>query len=445
MAHHKLQKAIIGSVLSWALLSTAAVQADTDVSKANLGGVFNVSGNLRLYDFNKAYSASNKNDSRSSAAGGVLRITTVPFLGGFSLGLGLYKTYALEIFPAGSKTHETTLMGANPSITTVGEAYAQFARDGVLVRAGRQIINTPWMSQRDSRMIPQTFEGVWGQFAPMKGLTVMATRVNAFKSRDSDGFHHDNLYYPNGFEGDELYGTTAVFPKSTKTKPVILPEAKGAVAVGARYKSGPIHTQVWFYNFYDFARTAYVDGGYVFGSSKRFQPYVDAQYMHQTGGDMFTQYNATLHGIGGEVNSTLWGLRGGAEFNGNNVSLAYNKLADHENSFGGGSIISPYGNYTAMYAAVMASNLLSYGPGDSVELAYTRKFLGKKVKFKVAALKFHTTYSGDPKTLYLDASYHFSGKFKGLSLRERMAVTDGGTKIAEGTLVYNRVMLQYVF
>ena len=332
-------------------------------------------------------------------------------------------------------------MGSHSSITTVGEAYAQFARDGALLRAGRQIINTPWMGARDSRMLPQTFEGVWGQFAPIKGLSLMATRVDAFKSRTSDGFNHDNLYYPNGYEDDQLYGTTTVFPKKA-----VLPEASGALAIGARYAAGPAHAQAWYYNFYDFARTAYVDGGYTFGSKTQgFQPYVDAQYMHQTGGDVFVQYKATLNGKGGAVNSTLWGLRGGVKFGGNNVSLAYNKLDDHADSFGGGALISPYGDYTAMYAAVMTANLLAYGPGNAAELAWTRWFLDKQVKFKAAALKFSTTYGGNPHAVYLDASYFFQGKLKGLSVRDRLAMSNGAASAAYRSLVYNRLMLQYRF
>ncbi len=400
-----------------------------------------VGGSLRLYDFNKNYGAAIKTDQRSSALGGILDITTSPFLGGFGLGLGLYNTNALENFSAGDKAHETTLMGSDSSITTVGEAYAQFARDGALLRAGRQIIKTPWMGPRDSRMLPSTFEGVWGQFAPIKNLNLMVTRVDAFKSRTSDGFHHDNLYYPNGYEGDELYGTTAVFPKKA-----VLPEAGGALAVGARYSGGPAHAQIWSYDFYNFARTTYLDGGYAFGGkTASFAPYVDAQYMHQTGGDYLVQYKATLNGKAGAVDSSLWGLRGGVKFGGNDVSLAYNKLQDHANSFGGGVIVSPYGDYTAMYAAAMTANLLAYGPGDATKLTYKRWFLGKQVKLEVAALKFHTTYSGNPHAVYLDASYHFHNKLKGLSLRDRLAVSNGAASNAYNSLAYNRLMLQYSF
>lgn len=401
---------------------------------------FQVSGNLRLYSFNKDYGAPSKTDQRSSALGGGLNITTRPFLGGFGLGLSAYHASALETFPAGDKAQETTLMGANTSLTVIGQAYAQFARDGVLVRAGRQIIETPWMGPRDSRMIPNTFEGLWASFTPIHGLDLMATRVTKFKSRTSDGFYKDNLYYPTGYEGDTQYGTTTVFPKKVTN----LPEAPGATALGARYAMGSARAQVWYYDFIDFARTTYVEGGYRFGGKRDpVVPYVDAQWMRQTGGSTLQTYKATLFGKGGPVDANLWGLRGGVKFDGNDVSLAYNNLADRPNAFGGGAIVSPYGDYTAMYAAVMTANLLAYGPGDAIELAYGRKFLDNRLKVKLAALKFHTTYSGDPHAVYVDVSYAFDGKLKGLTLRDRLAVSNGAAANAYRSLAYNRVMLQY--
>lgn len=125
------------------------------------------------------------------------------------------------------------------------------------------------MGARDSRMILQTFQGVWALIVPVKGLQLMATRINAFESRTSDGLTHDNLYYPNGYEGDTLYGTTTVFPKKT-----VLPEACGTSVVGARYHSGPIHGEAWFYDYTDFARSTYLNGGYAFGKAHdAFAPY----------------------------------------------------------------------------------------------------------------------------------------------------------------------------
>jgi hypothetical protein len=429
------------SLLALTIGVASALSAPQAVLAATPSDFFHVSGSLRLYDFNKNYGASTKQDQRSSSLGERINITTDPFWGGFGLGLSVFNANALETFPAGDKAQETTLMGSKSSLTTLGQAYVQYARDSALIRVGRQIIDTPWMGARDSRMFPNAFQGVWASIAPIEGLHVMATRVNAFKSRTSDGFTHDNLYYPYGYEGDQLYGTTTVFPKKA-----ILPEASGTGAIGADYRAGPLHAQAWFYDYTGFARSTYLNGGYAFGAARNaVTPYVDAQFMRQTGGSLLQQYKATLFGKGGAVDSTLWGVRGGIKFDGNNVSLAYNKLEDHASAFGGGAIVSPYGDYTAMYSAVMTANLLVYGPGNATELAYTRLFLDRQLKVEVAALKFHTTYSGNPHVVYLDATYALSGKFKGLSIRDRLAISNGASSAAYHSLVYNRLMLQYQF
>lgn len=167
--------------------------------------------------------------------------------------------------------------------------------------------------------------------------------------------------------------------------------------------------------------------------------------MRQTGGDFLDRYKATLFGQGGSVDSMLWGLRTGLKTASTNLSLSYDKLEDHSGSFGGGSIVSPYGDYTAMFAGVMANNLLGYGPGEVLQLACVRSFFGKHLKIKTAVMRFRTTHSGDPTAFYIDSTYVFGGVLKGLSLRERLAWSNGAASAGGRSLVYNRVMMQYAF
>lgn len=428
----------LARAFSVAALALAA-QAHASVSSSLPDDFFHVSGDVRLYDFSKDYGSRNETDQHSSAIGGKLKVTTSPFLGGFGVGASLYHASSLETFDH----QETTLMGAKKSLTVVGEAYAQFAGDhGLLIRAGRQEIDTPWMGPRDSRMIPQTFRGIWAQISPVKGLQLMVTRVDQYKSRDSSGFYRDNLYYPKGFDGDDaLYGTTKTFPKKAAPK-----DAKGTFAAGAKYASGGAHVQAWLYDFYGFAKTVFLDGGYTFGNaSQALRPYLDAQYMRQTGGDILVDNKATLFGLGGKVDSTLWGARGGLKFDGNDVSLSYDKLEDHAGAYGGGALVVPYGDFTAMYAQVMANNLLKFGPGQATKLAWSRGFFGKKVKLTAALMRFRTSYGGNSYTEYLDASYAFDGSLKGLSLRDRLAIANGVAGNDNRALIYNRVMMQYRF
>jgi outer membrane porin, OprD family len=421
------------------LLSLPAARGEGAVSSP--ASFIHVEGTLRYYNFSKEYESPTHQNERSGAVGGLLRLSTTPFLGGFGLGLGLYGAWSTHSFPPGDREQEPTLVGAAPVLTAVGEAYGQYAHDGLLIRGGRQIMNTPWMGPRDSRMMPQTFNGLWGQYEPLTGLQLVLARVYTFKSRDSSGFSYDNLYYPSPYLGDELQGTTKIFPMRT------LPaKAPGALAAAVRYERQGAHVELWYYDFYDFAQTEYLDGGYTFGAPDAgWHPYIDAQYMRQSGGDYLTRYDATLFGMGGKANVTLWGLRGGVKFGATNLSVSYDNLEHHSGSFGGGAIVSPYGNRTALYASAMTAYLFKYGPGGSLKLAGTHWFLHHSMKLQLAALEFHTSYSGHSDTLYFDGSYSFRGALQGLRIRDRLA-WDNGAELNDGhAFMYNRLMLQYKF
>lgn len=406
-----------------------------------LGNFLHLDGTLRYYNFDRQYEAPDRQNQRAGAAGGLLRLTTAPFLAGFDLRVALYGAWSTRHLGAGEKQQELLLMGTAPVLTTVGEAYGQFHRDSLLLRGGRQIMNTPWMGPRDSRMIPQTFNGVWGQYTLVKSLQIVVARVFSFKSRDSSAFYPDNLYYPSHYLGHEMDGNKDVFP--TNVSPASAP---GTIAAAARYRHFGLHAELWYYDFFDFAQTEYLDGGYTFGThGTHVRPFLDLQYMHQSGGDYLTRYAATLFGRGGEVDATLVGARGGVRLDGTSISLSYDDLRSHARSFGGGAIISPYGNYTAMYAQVMSANLLKYGPGSALKLAGIHWFLHHSFTLQLAALLLHTDYSGDSDALYFDGTYHFPGKLRGLQLRDRLAWSNGADINGGHALMYGKLMLQYKF
>lgn len=400
-----------------------------------------MAGTLRYYNFARQYEAPGKANQRSGAAGGLLRLTTSSFLGGFRLGVALYGAWSTRDLRAGDRKQELLLMGTAPALTTVGEAYGEFRRDGLLLRGGRQMMNTPWLGPRDSRMIPQTFNGIWGQYTVYKHLQIVFARVYSFKSRDSGAFYHENLYYPNPYQGHEMDANRDVFPMNVSPA-----DAPGTFMAAARYRYLGLHAQLWYYDFFDFAQTAYLDGGYIHGApGAGFRPFFDLQYMRQSGGDYLTRFDATLFGKAGEVGATLLGLRAGARIDGTGLSLSYDDLRSHADSFGGGAIISPYGNYTAMYAQVMGANLLKYGPGSAVKLAGDRSFLHHRFKLRLAGLLLHTDYSGDSDALYFDGTYLFAGHLRGLQIRDRLAWSNGARINGGHALIYDKLMLQYRF
>ena len=422
----------------WAL-GIGSATAATVAPARGLEGFLRLDLRLRYYRFDKQYDAATAPDQRSSAVGGLLDITTAPFFGGFGLGMGLYGAWATQSFAPGSGELEITLMGPGPRLTSVGEAFAQFQRGGALLRVGRQVIDTPWLGSDDSRMLPQTFSGVRAQYTITGQLTLIALDLQRYKSRSSSGFRHDNLYYPQGYQGDPLADAVAVFPRAAQ-----LPEAPGTTAAAAVYGRGALHAQLWYYDFRDFAATTYADGGYTFAPVYgRWRAHLDGQVMRQSGGSGLQRYGASQFGLGGPVDSALWGARAGLANGTADLSFSYDELQDRRNAFGGGALISPYGDRAAMYASEMAIHLLKYGPGHVFELAAASSLPGRPLQLKVGALAFRTRYSGDSNALYFDGLYGLRQWLPGLQLRDRLLWTNGSRINGGHALVYNRLMLEY--
>jgi hypothetical protein len=404
----------------------------------SLDRVLHLDLRLRYYRFDKLYDAPGQSDQRSAAVGGMFDVTTAPFAGGFGLGVGLYGAWATESYAPDDRRLETTLMGPGPRLRSVGEAFAQFQRGGVLLRVGRQLIETPWLSSDDSRMLPQSYSGVRVQYTLVGGLQLIALDLQRYKSRSSSGFTRDNVYYPQGYEGDPLADAVRVFPRSVQP-----PEAPGTAAAAAVYAGRTVHAQLWYYDFRDFARTSYVDGGYTFAPiGDSWRPHLEAQLMRQSGGGDLVRYGAEQFGVGGPVDSALWGMRAGLERDALDLSLSYDEL-QHRDGFGGGAIISPYTDRAAMYASEMAIHLLKYGPGHVFELAARLSFPGKPVQLKVGLLAFHTRYSGNSNALYFDGTYSLRRWVTGLQLRDRLIWTNGARINGGQAFVYNRVMFEY--
>ncbi|MCL5980427.1 MAG: hypothetical protein M1488_07100, partial [Gammaproteobacteria bacterium] len=62
-----------------------------------------------------------------------------------------------------------------------------------------------------------------------------------------------------------------------------------------------------------------------------------------------------------------------------------------------------------------------------------------------AFARYHTYYSGNSNDTYLDVTYFPPGMVKGLSIRDRMEVSNGAVNPGGRFFVYNRVMLAYRF
>ena len=428
--------------LGLAVTATLALATPILAHAGTLHGFVNkseINGVVRSYYFSKLYGADNKLNQDAYSLGGILNVRTAPFLGGFGVGVSFFTANALGTHGDTPNDVDTTLMGIAPSINALGQAYIQYAlSQRLMLRVGNQIINTPWMGPRDSRMLPQTFQGIYAALTPITGLRLEGMRVFRWKSRTSSDYSKDNLYYPTGYNGDPMYGVKAVLPKTAA-------QFQGTLAFGANYKAMDINLSAWYYNFYGFANMFYTAAAYTLKTPGGFSPFIAAQYMREWENDSFFQkYHANLFGQTGSVNATLWGTKLGMKFPGGQIFAAYNALSPHAGAFGGGAIVSPYGNYTAMYASFMTDNLLAFGPGHVWRLGAAYTVWHKQIRFISGYSHFDTYYSGKTNGVYFDLTYAPEA-LKGLSIRDRVAINNGLASYYGHSYIYNRLMLQYAF
>ncbi|WP_077439616.1 hypothetical protein [Rhodanobacter sp. C01] len=407
-----------------------------------------VDGQLRVYDFNRDYgvqTAAKPNAQAFSAA--ILLNAKTASLYGFSLGASLVSANSFETQSDNVKEIDSTLMGPGNSLTALSQAYLQYQNSWVLLKGGYQYIDTPWLGSMDGRVIPASYDALTADFKPLAGWDIVALRTFGWKSRTSDNYFDDNLYYPTTYHGDSLYAGNAPLPATA-------PSAPGTWALGSTYVNGGLKVQGWYYDFMDFAHMGYADGSYVFNTGTGFNPVIGAQLLTETGGsdNTLVDTQAKLLGVAGDdVKSRAWGADLGLVIPNGRFDVYYNKLSQEDGAVGDGAIISPYTvgwSTDPLYTTSMIRGLVEAGPGHAWKAKAAYDFFGSKLQLVAAYAKYTTDLFGDSHDTYFDIIYNFDGYLKGLQLRYRWELSSGGTgnlNPGNGSFTYNRVMLSYKF
>lgn len=405
-----------------------------------------VDGELRLYDFNRLYSSDAKPDARALSGAVLLNLRTADFGGGFSIGASLLSANALGTRASDPARVDTTLMGADNALSALGQAYLQYRNDGVLLRAGQQYLNTPWMGSSDARVLPASYQALQAVFTPASGWDVVALRSYGWKSRTSDGYHFDNLYYPAAFRGDTVYGGLGGLPSTAGTTP-------GTWALGTTYAAGGFKGQAWYYDFIDFVQMGYAEGSYTFRTGSGFDPFVAAQYVteHAGAGSLLAANRVQLFGVGGdEVQSRVWGADAGVNIPHGKFDVSWNRIERQNGAIGDGALVSPYTAGWAsdpLYTTSMIRGLVEQGPGHAWKARFGYGLFDDRLQLTAAYARYDTALRGSSHDVYLDVSYSLDGYLKGLSLRNRWERSTGGIGLNPGNqpFVYDRLMIAYKF
>ncbi|WP_297393712.1 OprD family outer membrane porin [Acidiferrobacter sp.] len=419
-------KRISRATLAGAVLICAGV-SHAYAGQGFFGGM-KVNGDIRAYDFTRHYSGPVAGQQAFSL-GGALNVLSGSVYG-FSAGLSFYTAHNLGLNNANPALVDGTLAGYR-GINTLGQAFVQYDNRRVLVRAGDQSINNPWINASDSRMIPATYQALLAAVKPMTGLTISAMRITRFKSRTSDEFSQTDLY--NSTSTFNIGGTGGLAGG----------HETGVAAVGADYHGGGLKTAVWGYQFYDLAKMAYAQGSYVLPGAVGLKPFVGAQVLRETGSG--PQYL-------GPVDATVYGAVVGIKHAGDELSLGYDDLPAHADAFGNGDVVSPYTTGYAtdpLYTTSMIQGMIDRKTtGHALKVSATAYLLQHRIRLIASfADYFNTLYSGygsaRTNEADLDLTYFLSGPLKGLSIRDRIGIAHNLPVVHR--FVYNRLMLEYDF
>ena len=423
--------------------ASTAAHADGDIFSDG-----HVDGDLRLYNYSRLYASKTVPNANAFAIGALVNAQTGTFLTGFSVGASFATASALGTHSDTPAKIDTTLTGPNNSIGAFTQAYLQYQHGIFLFRGGYQYLaDDPWMGNNDARIIPSSYNALKVQVTPLSGWNLFAVREYSWKSRTSNGMYPDNLYYPSKYDGDSMYGNNGSLPLHARSAP-------GTWEGGTTYVHGGLNAQLRYYDFMHFAHSTFAMGSYVYDTGSGFNPAVGAQYLAQNYGadNRFTETGTKLFGVAGDhVKSRVIGGDVGVVIPNGRFDILYNKVAHEAGAVGGGALISPFtSNYASdpLYTTSMIRGLIESGPGHAWKGKFTYDLFDKKLELTTAYAKYFTYYRGTSHDLYLDVIYHLDGALKGLTLRNRWELSNGGVNNlnpTNKTFVYNRLMVDYKF
>lgn len=312
-------------VLASALLSGHVAQAAPTPKPTPNPFVFN--GYVRAYYFTRQNASDNPGEryspskysynaiNQASFEAALSLHAAYNFLGGFGLGasylladpLGTCDvlTDDLKGMPCISQkpphtNPDNTLPGYQ--LSTLYEAYAQYVGSGLFVRAGNQVINTPWANASDSRVKPVAFQGadLSYTFGP---FTVEGMDMTRFESRVSSWFTQTTLltsYPPTGNSGLPGNNTPPANVKFASNDPFGYIPTDGFAFGRLGYNAHGLTADVDYYAVQNIADMLWIDGKYT--APAFVHPFLAIQV-----GD---ENNAGTSVIG-KIDSQMFGVQGG--------------------------------------------------------------------------------------------------------------------------------------
>ncbi len=441
MLTNRILLVILSSMSIFLVSLVSKAEGDAAPTNANVNSIeeffdrMQTNGDLRSYYFTRDYTNPDVTNQASYSLGGNMRILTPPVYD-FQIEAAYYTAQSMGLNSDNFTQLDPTLPGND--IGVLGQAYLQYHRGSFLIRAGDQLINTPWLAAGDSRMIPATYRGIYSEWTPNSNWMITGMRILSFKSRVEDEFSRTNLYNPQNF--------------GTPIKALDDRTDNGAWALGINYHTQDWMTSVWGYQFLDFAKLLYGDTQYVFHVDWHLHPLLGSQVFGETGDG-----NNILEEVSsGKASSAGYGLLtgftyhlDGFSYDSFRLTLGFNQIFSNKDAFKNGDIVSPYTTGYAddpLFTTSMIAGLVEKSSGEALKVQGTYFALDKDLSISSSFARYFTqpevpnTNETDLDIIYAFNHTHY---LHGFSIRDRFGVLTGDP--TKGTFYYNRVMLQYSF
>jgi hypothetical protein len=367
-----------------------------------------VNGNIRAYYNTRDYET--RTDEDVFSLGGALRVETAPW-GGVKVGLAYYTAQDL-----GTNSSDPTKVNKRlgSEVEVFGEAYIKASFAETQATVGRQKINTPFANAGDAFIVPFTFEGGSIVNTSFDKLTIELNHINTVKNRNSEEFVDVGKWSTNRY-GVDVESTS------------------GTTILGAVYKDEGIKLQGWYYEFSELFTAVYLQANYSFAAGGEVKPFVAAQFgtQSETGDELL-----------GAVDSTLWGLQGGAAVGKAKVTLAYTSVSEETDSFKNGAFLAPYNFSTSpLFTNNMLASMENVDSGDAYKLTLNYNLANTKLKLSYAEFDFDN--ADDREAIDADITYSMAAMVKGLSFRWRVEFVTSDNEAVEQ--INNRFQLQMKF
>ena len=367
-----------------------------------------VNGNIRIH-YNERHYAS-RPDETAFALGGGLRAETGRLVG-VKVGVGLYTAQDLGLNDS-DPIKVDSRMGSD--VLVLGEAYVNYSAWDSSSTIGRQKVNTPFANPIDVFIIPFTYDAVSIKNKTIPNLTLEMAYLDKIKSAGSGEFVNVGIW-------------------STSRLGVTPTETSGTFLLGGKYKRGRKAIQAWWYEFSDLFFSRYLQADYAFALSGNVKPFISAQVIHQ---------GETGDALLGEVDSMVYGLKGGIGVGKAELSLGYTQIAENSDAFKNGAFLAPYNFSTSpLYTNSMLQNMENNDAGEGLKLTLLFEVRAVKVRLSYAHLDFAVLPDLDATDF--DLTYSLNNYVKGLSLRYRVEFVNSDSDAVEQS--DNRLQLQYVF